>query len=784
MNVFVLNKESPEVCSSLYVFEERKNPFRKVLVSNHFKLLKLDYSNKLTISESELCITHLSESTKAAAFSRSAEVSKLLEIAFGVRYNFVAKCERVFGLIDYCEALYLVLVMESSFVDHIVGHQLFRINKLKLLNLRPDFNNQAFNSKKLIRFLNNECYNFLFSFTYNLSKTLQMNVLKVESTSRLNFVINLELLRNFNSVHNNRSNDLNSFNQSIRYWTLFVVQGFFEKISFELNNAVYDLILLARKETQNTGTRYNRRGLNNRAFVANFVETEQIIVNRTLSTATFPVFSSYVQIRGSVPIYWNQSIGFFSPKPEIKITRTSESGLAFKRHFEDLGERYGPNLQVLSLLFLRENYLSTKSEIFLGEEYMRYFNDLLNKKCPCNFYAIDLKNILRVNKENLFIEINKVFSKTKSSIEQFVVNRDNSDQNIRYVVNIQKGVLRTNCVDCLDRTNVAKTALSLLVVEQQLANISNFWIQGSPVCTGPISLPLEVQSCIFKSWEELGDFLSMSYAGSKAHNLKNKDKTKNLVNRYIKNVFQDKERQNFFNVLVGTKECGPEFNLDQDLIDEELTKTATYNSLENSFQKRFHFFLNNPTFINQEDLFRYLNINQIEIESLYQLDYHLKEPIWQSPIINPSQAIPLQTTRKPKKRLTLKASPIIESANSPVRKNTKKKPEKISHNPKSISAFSDYNLNDISEIRLITVEEFQKEIINLTNVKNELDIRPVTSFEEEVVEDFPFENTHIEENRFTKKLKREHSNIISEEDERKVVADILALDQGIIQGKI
>jgi hypothetical protein len=36
---------------------------------------------------------------------------------------------------------------------------------------------------------------------------------------------------------------------------------------------------------------------------------------------------------------------------------------------------------------------------------------------------------------------------------------------------LQKGVYRTNCLDCLDRTNVTQARISLLVLAQILAQI-------------------------------------------------------------------------------------------------------------------------------------------------------------------------------------------------------------------------------------------------------------------------------------------------------------------------
>jgi len=51
------------------------------------------------------------------------------------------------------------------------------------------------------------------------------------------------------------------------------------------------------------GTRYNRRGIDDDGNVANYVETEQYISIKS-SKEVF----SYIQTRGSIPLYWQQII--------------------------------------------------------------------------------------------------------------------------------------------------------------------------------------------------------------------------------------------------------------------------------------------------------------------------------------------------------------------------------------------------------------------------------------------------------------------------------------------
>jgi hypothetical protein len=65
-----------------------------------------------------------------------------------------------------------------------------------------------------------------------------------------------------------------------------------------------------------------------------------------------------------------------------------------------------------------------------------------------------------------------------------------------------------------------------------------------------IILPLSIQKKVYEVWEELGDCVAFLYTGSKAHNVKKKDKIKTLLVRYYKNNFSDYNRQKILDRLV------------------------------------------------------------------------------------------------------------------------------------------------------------------------------------------------------------------------------------------
>lgn len=91
---------------------------------------------------------------------------------------------------------------------------------------------------------------------------------------------------------------------------------------------------------------------------------------------------------------------------------------------------------------------------------------------------------------------------------------DGGDGNGYHIVNpplFQKGVLRTNCIDCLDRTNVAQYVFGFVALGHQLHALGYI---DSP----SISLDSSLADDLMKIYEAMGDTLALQYGGSAAHN--------------------------------------------------------------------------------------------------------------------------------------------------------------------------------------------------------------------------------------------------------------------------
>ena len=106
------------------------------------------------------------------------------------------------------------------------------------------------------------------------------------------------------------------------------------------------------------GTRYKRRGIDDDGFVANFVETEQVLLRNN-------AYASFVQLRGSIPLFWKQTGYKYRPVPML-LYMSEESGKkvtsAFRNHFKDLIRQY-------SKLVLVDLLNQTGAEASMGKAY-------------------------------------------------------------------------------------------------------------------------------------------------------------------------------------------------------------------------------------------------------------------------------------------------------------------------------------------------------------------------------------------------------------------------------
>lgn len=205
------------------------------------------------------------------------------------------------------------------------------------------------------------------------------------------------------------------------------------------------LTLISRRSTKRGGLRYLRRGIDDDGNVANFAETEQIL-SASDWIKSMPI-RSFVQVRGSIPAYFSQSP--YQLKPTVVFHNSAQANQkAFEKHFQGLKQRYG-SIQAANLV----NQHGTEQPI--GEAYGKMYKTSKDEqKADDVFYEwFDFHSECRGMKfENVSRLVDKLDPFLQSSGETMLQRGA--------VKSRQRGVIRTNCMDCLDRTNVAQSAFA------------------------------------------------------------------------------------------------------------------------------------------------------------------------------------------------------------------------------------------------------------------------------------------------------------------------------------
>ncbi|KAI9849158.1 MAG: hypothetical protein M1837_005388 [Sclerophora amabilis] len=266
-----------------------------------------------------------------------------------------------------------------------------------------------------------------------------------------------------------------------------------QDVEEKTNDKNYLLTLISRRSIERAGLRYLRRGVDHEGNAANSVETEQILSGAAWDPSN--KIYSFLQIRGSIPLYFSQSPYAFKPVPELH--HSSETNYdAFKKHFTNVATRYG-KVQVASLIERGGN------ELKIGEEFEKQMGKLNDNGgsngSSIGFEWFDFHDACRGMK---FENVSLLVDKLGDTITRFgcTVQQEGKIQSR------QSGILRTNCMDCLDRTNVAQSAFSRKALDLQLMD------QGFD-----LNLQSAQSTQWFNTiWADNGDAISKQYSSTAA----------------------------------------------------------------------------------------------------------------------------------------------------------------------------------------------------------------------------------------------------------------------------
>lgn len=301
-------------------------------------------------------------------------------------------------------------------------------------------------------------------------------------------------------------------------WFLRVMCGSVQIRTVYIGHRTAKVAILSRLSCERVGTRFNVRGVNDDGHVANFVETEQLIIYEGNEV-------SFVQIRGSIPLFWEQP-GINVGSHKVKLRAFETSAPAFDRHFRQLKQLYG-NLVIVNLLGSKEG------ERMLSEAYRTHHKSSIHS--DVEFISFDYHAQMKVSKNSVDILKNKL-SPFVANFSLFHIQEDK-------VLRAQCGAVRTNCLDCLDRTNSVQTLIGLQMLPSQLACL--------PIETVKVNISGRFEELLKDLWQKNGDFCSVIYAGTGALEGKSKfkDASRSLA-RTIQNNLMDSTKQESFDLFL------------------------------------------------------------------------------------------------------------------------------------------------------------------------------------------------------------------------------------------
>ncbi|TYZ62122.1 hypothetical protein PybrP1_005143 [[Pythium] brassicae (nom. inval.)] len=329
-------------------------------------------------------------------------------------------------------------------------------------------------------------------------------------------------------------------------WIVPVISGFVKVMKkCDVNGMRCDVLFFTRRSWRRVGTRFNVRGVDKDGCVANFCETEVLLVKPTRAVC------SYVQVRGSIPLYWDQMVTLkYMPRTRYAFSGSNESivdwnELAFRAHMDNIIQRYG-HVTVVNLIDRAGASKTVRDQAQLGTAFAKYAKKYNQQSRAPD--ALPLAAAFGASPPGLG------HSPKNRSAQSSPSSGAQSPDSEGRMVNRQKGVFRVNCMDNLDRTNVVMSLFARRCTLQSLGLHDDAHVLESPYAAFEL---------VFKNaWADNADYVSKMYAGTGA--LKT-DFTRtgkrtlsgalqdgvNSVTRYYLNNFADGVRQDAYDLLVG-----------------------------------------------------------------------------------------------------------------------------------------------------------------------------------------------------------------------------------------
>lgn len=437
----------------------------------------------------------------------------------------------IIGVIHLYSNHYVLIADKATKTGSIYGNKdVFQVDNVSILPLDPKRKPDSDESKyleMLKQHLNNST--LFFSYHYDLTKQFsKQNEDGIDIEYMWNYFVNKPIFKAW------------QLNATIKHFLFPVIYGYakFKKTTINSRHVTFGLI--TRRSRFRAGTRYFRRGIDQDGYVANFNENEQIL--ETHNTDGSDKVYSYLQSRGSVPVYWAE-MNCLTYKPKLLLGPTDY--LPTRKHFDRSITKYGTHYLVNLV-----NQSGYEQPVKLAyESAVNALNDSNIKYTYFDFHHECSK--MRWDRVKLLLDYLSEHGLSQDDYTSVTID------NHFVAEKIQSHIVRTNCMDCLDRTNVVQSMFGRWYLQKQLIDAGI--INGDRPWE---SIDPEFNFVFQNIWADNADFVSNSYSGTgalKTDYTRTGKRTKlgalsdlnNSITRYIKNNYFDGLRQDGYDLFLG-----------------------------------------------------------------------------------------------------------------------------------------------------------------------------------------------------------------------------------------
>lgn len=445
----------------------------------------------------------------------------------------------VMGMAQLVTGPHILVITGRRAVGSILGRSIWQVMEVEVLPCATQAHVKQFSESQLD---DDERYVALlehfiavtgiyYSAEYDLTRSyqLQHGQLGVElGRVESRFFLNRSLAQPLLQAHAQQPSSL------AQHFLAVCIEGFVELQPVSIHGRPVTFGLVSRRATGRVGTRHFSRGIDDNGNVSNFVETEQ------LAFTGAGLIGSFVQVRGSIPLFWRQNTNL-RYKPPLELYNEAENGKVFRSHFSDLAGRFGRVLAVN--LVDRGGW-----EGLLAKRFAQLVDEAQDPRL--HYVHFDFHQHCRK------MQWHKI-SLLLDSVDADLRAQGHFTAGPSGTLAQQSGVVRTNCIDCLDRTNVVQSAIAQRMLNEQLRELGVFTLPAETVAQHP-----DLMAHFKTLWADNGDAISQQYAGTGA--LKSdytrtgqrttwgllQDGIKSLI-RYHKSNFTDGYRQDAMDLFHG-----------------------------------------------------------------------------------------------------------------------------------------------------------------------------------------------------------------------------------------